>query len=164
MIILGIDPGFSITGYGIMKKEKQTTSILDFGAVRFSSSHSLETRIGQFYETFSQKITEHQVSLIALETPFLGKNPQNFLKLGYLRGIIYLLAHQHKVPIAEFSPREVKLAITGSGAAQKEQVARVLARLFKGLEVPKTLDITDALAVTLCGVWKGPTRSFESII
>lgn len=157
MIILGIDPGLSITGYGIMKKEGSSISVIDYGAVRFSSKNSLPVRIGQFYKVFTEKIETEKVSLLALETPFLGKNAQNFLKLGYLRGILYLLADQHGIPLAEFAPREVKLAVTGSGAAQKEQVARVITRLFKGIE-PKTLDVTDALAVTLCGAWKGSQK------
>lgn len=158
MIILGIDPGLSITGYGIMRKTGSQTTIIDYGAVRFSSKNDLSVRIGQFYEFFSTSITAHQVTHLALETPFLGKNAQNFLKLGYLRGILYLLADQHNCTIAEFSPRQVKQAVTGSGAAPKEQVARVLTRLFKGLDTPKTLDISDALAVTLCGAWKIPTN------
>ncbi len=154
MIILGIDPGLSVTGYGLMKKEGGQTGIIDYGAVKFSSRNDLSIRIGQFYAFFNDMIPKHQVTHIALETPFLGKNAQNFLKLGYLRGVLYLLADQHGCEIAEFSPRQVKKAVTGSGAAPKEQVARVLTRLFKGLETPKKLDISDALAVTLCGAWK----------
>ncbi len=156
MIILGIDPGLAITGYAIMKKEKQKTEVLDYGAVCFQSKSSLESRIGTFYATFREKIITAQVTNIALETPFLGKNPQNFLKLGYLRGIVYLLADQHGIGIEEFAPRTIKLALTGSGSAQKEQVARVITRLFKGIQTPKSYDVTDALAVTLCGIWKSP--------
>lgn len=158
MIMLGIDPGLAVTGYAVMKKEKQQISVLDYGAVCFSSKDSLESRIGKFYASFHEKILLHQVTKISLETPFLGKNAQNFLKLGYLRGIVYLLADQHGLQVEEFAPRSIKLAITGSGAAQKDQVARVISRLFKGIEAPKTYDVTDALAVTLCGVWKSPVR------
>ena len=154
MKILGIDPGLSITGYGIMMHEKQKTSVVDCGVVKFSSKDSLEVRIGQFYAAIGQLVEKEGVELIALETPFLGKNAQNFLKLGYLRGIIYLVADQHNIGVHEFSPREVKQTITGSGAAQKEQVALVLTRLFRGLEIPQYLDTTDALAVALCGIWK----------
>lgn len=159
MIILGIDPGLSITGYGIMRKQGAQTTIVDYGAVRFSSKNPLPVRIGQFHEFFTKTIEKQKVTHIALETPFLHKNAQNFLKLGYLRGILYLLADQHGCEIAEFSPRQVKQAVTGSGAAPKEQVARVLTRLFKGLKAPKTLDVTDALAVTLCGAWKVTNRT-----
>ncbi len=157
MIILGIDPGLSVTGYGIMKKLGGQTTIIDYGAVKFSSKNSLPIRIGQFYTFFNEAIPKHHITHVALETPFLGKNAQNFLKLGYLRGVLYLLADQHNCLISEFSPRQVKQAVTGSGAAPKEQVARVLTRLFKGLETPKQLDVSDALAVTLCGAWKMST-------
>ena len=158
MKILGIDPGLSVTGYGIMLQEKQQTSIVDCGVLKFSSKDRLEVRIGQFYDSISQLIKKESVHLIALETPFLGKNAQNFLKLGYLRGILYLLADQHNISILEFSPTEIKQAVTGSGAAQKEQVAFVLTRLFRGLEVPHYLDMTDALAVALCAIWKNPAN------
>ncbi len=154
MIILGVDPGFSVTGFGIMRKQGQKTSILDYGALTMSTKNTLSERIGIFYDFFRPKIEEFGVQVIALETPFLGKNAQNFLKLGYLRGTLYLLADQHKLQLVEFAPREVKLAVTGFGGAQKEQVARVITRLFQGIELPKKLDVTDALAVTLCGVWK----------
>ncbi len=118
-----------------------------------SSKDSLTRRTGLFYDFFHSKIIEWNVQAITLETPFLGKNAQSFLKLGYLRGILHLLADRFKVELIEVSPRSVKLAVTGSGAAPKEQVARVIGCLFRELTLPKTLDITDALAVTLCGMW-----------
>jgi len=157
MIILGIDSGFSVTGFGIMKKHGQRVTILDYGALKLPATATLSQRIGLFYDFFNPKIEKFAVQALALETPFLGKNAQNFLKLGYLRGILYLLAERHKLELVEFSPREIKLAITGYGAAPKDQVARVLARLFTGLQQPDKLDITDALAVTLCAAWKRNT-------
>lgn len=155
MIILGIDPGFSVTGYCILKKDGRTVHLIDFGYLKMSSSKSLAERVEQFYTFFVQKIRDHQVSHVALETPFLGKNAQNFLKLGYLRGTIYLLSQQHKLSLFEFSPREVKQAVTGFGGASKDQVARVVFQLFPRMKVPDKLDVTDAVAVTLCGLWKG---------
>ena len=151
MIILGVDPGFTVSGYGVMKSDGIKTVILDYGALTLSSKKSLSERIGLFYEFFDQKIKEFGIQAVALETPFFGKNAQNFLKLGYLRGILYLLADKHKIELLEFAPREIKMAITGSGAAPKEQVARVIMRFFVGLKKPNKLDITDALAITLCG-------------
>lgn len=152
-IILGIDPGFSITGYGILKKEYHQTTLIDCGYLKMSSSKPLHERVGIFHTTFTQKIQQHKVTSIALETPFLGKNAQNFLKLGYLRGIIYLLVETYKTELYEFSPREVKLAVTGFGGADKEQVARIVMRLFPMLAAPDKADVTDALAVTLCCLW-----------
>ena len=153
MVILGIDPGFKCAGFGILKKEGRQALLLDYGHLAMSSSDSLIIRIGQFYNFFEEKIVTHGVTVIALETPFLGKNAQNFLKLGYLRGILYLLADKYKTTVQEFAPMQVKQSVTGFGGASKDQVARVILQLFPGMEVPKKEDVTDALAVTLCGLW-----------
>jgi len=153
MVILGVDPGFQVTGYGILKKDGNKAYLLDHGYLKLPQAKSLVVRIGLFHEFFTEKIITLKVTDIALETPFLGKNAQNFLKLGYLRGALYLLAHQHNANILEFAPREIKQSITGFGGASKEQVARVVQQLFPGLKDPKKLDVTDALAVTLCGFW-----------
>ena len=158
MIILGIDPGFGITGFGVLKKEAGKSFLLDYGALKMSSTKSLAERIALFYSFFKQKIVHYGVTDIALETPFLGKNAQNFLKLGYLRGIVYLLSHEHSLQLHEFAPSEIKLSLTGFGGADKEQVARVVVRLFPGLVMPEKRDITDALAITLCGLWKSTAR------
>lgn len=153
MVILGIDPGFRFAGFGILKKEGRQALLLDYGHLAMSPSDSLVTRVGTFHNFFEEKIITLGVTVIALETPFLGKNAQNFLKLGYLRGILYLLAHKHKTAICEFAPTEVKQSVTGFGGATKDQVARVILQLFPGMEAPKKEDVTDALAVTLCGLW-----------
>jgi crossover junction endodeoxyribonuclease RuvC len=160
MIILGIDPGFSVTGYGILKKEGHTCYLLDYGYLQMSSHKHLSERVHIFYDFFTDKIKKHNVTDIALETSFLGKNAQNFLKLGYLRGILYLLAHQHEADLHEFSPREVKQSVTGYGGASKDQVERVIMQLFPKLQTQQKQDVTDALAVTLCGLWKKKSLSF----
>lgn len=154
MIILGVDPGFQVTGYGIVQKEYGKSHLIDCGYLKMSSTKTLSYRIGVFHDFFTEKIMNRHVDTIALETPFLGKNAQNFLKLGYLRGILYLLANKHDLPIYEFSPTEVKSSLTGFGGASKEQVARVILRLFPQLQAPEKADVTDAIAVTLCGLWK----------
>jgi crossover junction endodeoxyribonuclease RuvC len=153
MIILGIDPGLRVAGFGIVKKERSAAFLLDYGALMLSPAQSLSERIKQFHDFFSKKIEDWHITDLSLETPFLGKNAQNFLKLGYLRGILYLLAARYNLRMHEFSPREVKLSVTGFGGADKMQVARVITRLFP-LILSHKLDITDALAVTLCGLWK----------
>ena len=153
MVILGIDPGFRFAGFGILKKEGRQALLLDYGYLGMSPTENLITRVGMFHEFFEEKITSCGVTVIALETPFLGKNTQSFLKLGYLRGIVYLLAHKHSIELREFAPTEVKQSVTGYGSATKDQVARVILQLFPGMEVPKKEDVTDALAVTLCGLW-----------
>ena len=159
MIVLGVDPGFSITGYAITQKQ-QSVSVLDCGFLKMSAQHTLSQRVGQFHALFTQKIQTYGVTHISLETSFLGKNPQTFLKLGFLRGVLYLLADQHKLTISEFAPREVKLAVTGFGGASKDQVASMMLRIFPKLGqygVTERADVTDALAVALCGIWNNQT-------
>lgn len=156
-IILGVDPGFSVTGYAIIKKENNKALLLDYGFLKMSSQKSLVERVGIFYTCFQSKIATHGVTEIALETSFLGKNAQTFLKLGYLRGILYLLAAQGGLPVHEFAPREVKSTVTGYGAASKDQVAAMIMRLFPRLGTLGSIerqDVTDAMAVCLCGFWR----------
>lgn len=154
MIILGVDPGFQAAGYAILKKEGNSVFVLDYGFLKMNPTKSLPERVTIFHDFFADKILVHGVTNVALETPFLGKNAQNFLKLGYLRGILYLLAHKNNATLHEFAPREVKQSLTGYGGASKEQVARVVLQLFPKMQMPGKFDITDALAVTLCGLWQ----------
>ena len=153
MVLLGIDPGFKHAGFGILALQDKRVMVIDCGCLNLPQAKSLQERIGIFHTFFTEKIITYNITHIALETPFLGKNTQSFLKLGYLRGIIYLLSNVHALELYEFAPRQVKQAVTGFGGASKEQVALVIGRLFPKLPVQSKLDITDALAITLCGVW-----------
>lgn len=157
MVILGVDPGIVCAGFSVASVEQGRVMLLDYGYVKMSSSMPIPERLSTLHDAFSSKIEQFKVTDLVFETPFLGKNAQNFLKLGYVRGILYLLSHRYKLVIHEFSPREVKRAITGSGAAEKEQLARVLLRLFPGLELPDRYDVTDAIALSLCGIWQRRT-------
>lgn len=160
-VILGVDPGFHVTGYALLKKEDGKVLLLDCGYLKMSADRSLVERTGQFFEFIEAKIKQAGVTEIALETSFLGKNAQTFLKLGYLRGILYLLAHQHKLEIYEFAPREVKAAVTGHGGASKDQVADMIIRLFPKITQIHALarnDVTDALAISICGIWRQSSR------
>jgi len=152
-IVLGIDPGFSFTGYAVTQKEGGKTQVLEVGYLRLPQSQSLSARVGLFHKALEAKIVHWKVAHLGLETPFLGKNAQNFLKLGYLRGILYLLADTHQLQLHEFTPMQVKQSVTGFGGASKEQVARVLHSLFPALKQSDKYDATDALAVALSGLW-----------
>lgn len=153
-IILGIDPGLRISGYSVFQYHAHKTVLVDCGYLQLPEDEKIPVRIELFYTFFLKKISQIQATDLALETPFLGKNSQNFLKLGYLRGILYLLAQMHHLNLHEFSPTQVKQAVTGFGGASKEQVARILLQLFPSLPRPKKFDVTDAMAVGLCGLWK----------
>lgn len=153
MIMLGVDPGFQFAGYGIIRKEGGKTTVLDYGYLGMKSSQALSVRVGIFHAFMTEKITTFGVTDLAIETPFLGKNTQTFLKLGYLRGILYLLADKHGLVIHEYSPTQVKQSVTGYGGASKDQVARLIGRLLPAMKTQEKYDVTDALAVALCGVW-----------
>jgi crossover junction endodeoxyribonuclease RuvC len=154
MTILGIDPGWHITGYGILRKEERSVVLVDYGYLSMATSKTLVERSGIFHDFFNDKIQTYHVTDLALETPFLGKNAQNFLKLGYLRGLLYLLANKQHLVLHEFAPREVKQTVTGFGGASKDQVCRVVMQLFAHAIKAQKYDVTDALAVTLCGLWQ----------
>lgn len=153
MVILGIDPGLQIAGFAVLKKGVGKPLLVDYGYLKQSSRASLIERVGVFSEFIDGKIAQHTVTHIALETPFLGKNSQSFLKLGYLRGVLYERAYRNKIPLGEYAPAHVKVTLTGYGRASKDQVARMVVHYFPGLCIPEVYDVTDAIAVTLCGFW-----------
>ncbi len=155
-IILAIDPGLRITGYSVLKHKNSTPILLDFGFLQLSSAKTVADRLLEFENFLISKIVEHAVSDLCIETPFLGKNSQTFLKLGFLRGILLLTAKKHNLAVHEFAPTSVKLAVTGSGNASKEQVARAVGMLFPQIQIltaTTVTDVTDALAVALCGLF-----------
>ena len=161
MVVMGIDPGFGYTGYGIAQQDSnhRISKIIDYGYLKLLPKDNLTARIKQFYDFFQLKIKTHQVTDLVIETPFLGKNAQVFLKLGYLRGVLHLLSAQNQLNLHEFSPRQIKLSVTGFGGASKEQVARAILHFVPGLTQPKKLDVTDAIAITLCGIWRSKSTN-----
>jgi crossover junction endodeoxyribonuclease RuvC len=158
-VILGIDPSLVASGYAIIRTDQGKSELLEYSVLILSSGQPIPERLSLFFDFFQAKIEEYRIDELALETPFLGKNAQNFLKLGYLRGILLLLSRRHRCDVREFTPRQVKMAVTGYGGAEKEQVARVIQRLFPGMIIPARFDISDAIAVALCSLWSPPSSS-----
>ena len=156
-VVLGVDPGTRVAGFSVVALRQGRPTLIDYGVLTMAGTLPLSQRVGMFHTFFDKKISEYSVGRISLETPFLGKNAQTFLKLGYMRGILHLLQDRYQIELCEFSPMEIKRSITGYGAADKEQVARLLLRLFPTLVMPDKLDITDAIAVGLCGAWASTT-------
>ncbi len=144
----------------MLVEQHEQIQLLACNVLVLSSSADLAERLHTFFFFFDACIRQLQVSDLALETPFLGKNAQNFLKLGYLRGIAYVLAYEHKLRIHEYAPCEIKRAVTGYGGAPKDQVAHVLWQLFPHLPHNLKEDATDALAVALCAQWKNRLHVF----
>lgn len=155
MIILGVDPGTLFVGYCVIDKGP---TILESGVIKLKSNMLLSTRLGTIYQCFSSIIERYEVGIIALETPFLGKNPQVYLKLGYVRGLLYLLSHNYSCTLREYAPSEVKKSVVGVGSATKEELAIALCKIFpplrNALKFGIRTDITDALAVGVTGLWK----------
>ncbi|NTV47541.1 MAG: crossover junction endodeoxyribonuclease RuvC [Chlorobiales bacterium] len=150
MTTLGVDPGSLITGFGVVKKEKREVKLIDFGVIRTSPKDQMSVRIKTIYDGLERLILHYHPARLSLETAFYGKNVQSALKLGQVRGAVMVLAMNHGLEFAEYSPREAKKAITGNGAAQKEQVAYMVKALLGIQETGKFLDATDALALALC--------------
>ncbi len=153
MILLGIDPGTQYLGFSLLTDPKKP-KLLQYGCLKLNPKSSIPDRLEEIHTFFAAKILSDEVTHMAIETPFLGKNIQSFMKLCYVRGILYLLATQNDLVLYEYSPTEVKKAVCAFGGAPKDQVARVLWHMFKGLETNLRDDITDAIAVGLTGLWK----------
>lgn len=150
MIVLGVDPGTLITGYGVIETKNGEVRVLTCGAIKNRSDISMPNRLQQIYETLSEIITRFHPDEFAIETAFYGKNAQSALKLGHARGVSMLAAVSQRLATHEYSPREVKKAIVGRGTASKEQVQYMVKSLLHLKVIPKEYDVTDALAVAIC--------------
>ena len=150
MIILGIDPGTLITGYGIIDTDNRRFRVLTCGAIKNDSKTSLPLRLKVIFNQLTSVIKKYHPDEFAIETAFYGKNAQSALKLGHARGVAMLAAVAQEIPVQEYSPLEVKKAIVGNGRASKEQVQYMVKSLLRLKHVPNHYDITDALAVAIC--------------
>ena len=158
-LILGIDPGTAITGYGVVAKEGGgAVSLVECGVVRTSSGEVLAVRIRDIYEAITTLITRHAPSVLVVEDVFQGKNVQSALKLGHARGAILLAAALGEIPIAEYSPREIKKAVVGNGNATKDQVAFMVQQQLRLKAPPSPADAADGVAAALCHCVMGVFR------
>lgn len=149
-IILGLDPGTSVMGYGVILIQGKVLKLLQFGVIHLSKVDSHELRLKRIFDRVLGIIDEFSPDEVALEAPFYGKNVQSMLKLGRAQGVAMSAALHREIPIVEYAPRKVKQSVTGNGNASKEQVARMLMQIFAFTELPKLLDASDALAVAVC--------------
>lgn len=152
MITIGIDPGSLITGYGIVATDGKKMSATAFGVVRTDAKSAMPVRLKKIYDALAALIDVHRPKRLSLETAFYGKNVQSALKLGQVRGAVMLLGINAGLEVAEYAPREVKKAVTGNGAAAKEQVEFMVKRVLELETVGAFYDASDALAIALCDV------------
>ena len=146
-IILGIDPGTSVMGYGIIHVQNGKMSMLNFGVIQLSKLENHPDKLKRILDRLNGLILEYKPDEMAIEAPFFGKNVQSMLKLGRAQGVAIL---NHNVPFEEYAPRRIKQSITGNGSSSKEQVAAMLQKLLNIAELPTYLDATDGLAVAVC--------------
>ena len=149
-VILGIDPGTVVMGYGIIQITGNNLKLISAGVLSLDKKEDHFLRIKEIFDTVEKLIKEYKPDEFAIEEPFFGKNVQSMLKLGRAQGAAISAALHHHLPVHGYSPRTIKKSITGKGAASKEQVASMLKTILKFEETPKFLDATDALGVALC--------------
>ena len=155
-IIMGIDPGTNVMGYGVLGVLGKKAEVVVMGVIQLSRFETHYMRLGRIYERVSGLVQQYLPDELAIEAPFFGKNVQSMLKLGRAQGVAMAAALARDIPITEYPPLNVKKAVTGNGQASKEQVANMLKHLLSIPEekMPSMLDATDALAVALTHMYE----------
>ncbi len=150
MRIIGIDPGTSFTGIGIVELRNENICFIHYDCISLSSKESLPARLKKIYDECLLCIEKFRPDEFAIETAFYGKNIQSTMKLGQARGVAIIAALNSNLKISEYSPREIKKSVTGSGASSKEQVQYMVKSILSLREKVMSIDSSDALAVALC--------------
>ena len=169
-IILGIDPGTTVMGYGIINVLGNKMTVLQYGVLKLHKYNDQQLKLQKILETTIRLIKEFLPDEMAVEMPFYGVNPQSMLKLGRAQGVVMAAGLLHQIPVAEYLPLKVKQSVTGNGKAAKEQVAAMLQQLLDFKSAPEDmLDATDALAVAVCHHFnrnslKSKTNSWERFV
>ena len=156
-IILGIDPGTTIMGFGLIKVVEKKMFFLQLNELILKKYDDHYLRLKYIFERTIELIDKYNPDEIAIEAPFFGKNVQSMLKLGRAQGVAMAAGLSREISITEYSPKKIKMAITGNGNASKEQVAKMLQSLLSIKELPKNLDSTDGLAAAVCHFYNSNT-------
>tara|TARA_A100001015_G_scaffold236556_1_gene268790 strand:+ start:323 stop:859 length:537 start_codon:yes stop_codon:yes gene_type:complete len=162
-IILGIDPGTTIMGFGLIKTTQKEMELIQMHELQLKKYDNHFIKLQKIFNRTIELIDEFHPDEIAIEAPFFGKNVQSMLKLGRAQGVAMAAGLSREVAITEYSPKKIKMAITGNGNASKEQVAKMLQKLLNIKSLPKNLDTTDGLAAAVCHYYnKGKIDSKKS--
>ncbi len=156
-IILGIDPGTLIMGYGLISVNKSSVSLIEMGVLHLSKHKDHSERLRLIFKKMESLIALHQPAEVAIEAPFFGKNVQSMLKLGRAQGVAIAAAMMSGLQAVEYSPRKIKQSVTGRGSATKEQVWMMLQHTLNIVDDVKYMDATDAVAVALCHHYQNRT-------
>ncbi|MCR5782292.1 MAG: crossover junction endodeoxyribonuclease RuvC [Clostridia bacterium] len=150
MIILGIDPGYAIIGYGVIRFENNRFEVIDFGAITTEAHTDFNDRLFEIYTELSILIAKHHPDVMSIEKLYFNTNQKTAIAVAEARGVILLSARQNNVPIFEYTPLEVKQSVVGYGRAEKQQVQAMIKVLLNLDAVPKPDDTADALAMAVC--------------
>ncbi len=150
MIVLGIDPGTAATGYGIVERNGSRLRAVDYGCLETLSTQTLPVRLLEIHRAVAGLIADHRPAYVGVERLFFNKNVQTAFAVGQARGVVLLAAAEAGLPVVEYGPHEVKLAVTGYGRAPKEQVQRMVQLVLGMTTLPRPDDAADALAVAIC--------------
>jgi crossover junction endodeoxyribonuclease RuvC len=163
-IILGIDPGTQVMGYGIILCKGKDASLLGMGVLKLDKYDDYALKLKKIFERTTGLIDEFNPDELAIEAPFFGKNVQSMLKLGRAQGVAIAAAMNRELAVTEYSPKKIKQSITGNGNASKEQVATMLQHLFKFKEGPQFYDATDGLAAAFCHFIQTDKPELKSVV
>lgn len=156
---MGIDPGTTILGYGIVLISGNKLQLENFGIIHLAKITDHALKLQRIFNRITELIDEYNPDEMAIEAPFFGKNVQSMLKLGRAQGVAIAAALNRSIPYTEYAPRKIKQSITGNGSASKEQVAKMLQTLLNLKELPKHLDATDGMAAAVCHHFQGAGQS-----
>ena len=160
-IIIGIDPGTNILGFGVIRVEGSKMSVIDVGILHMQKEKDVYMKLRAIQKFMVELLNKYPADEFAIEAPFFGKNVQSMLKLGRAQGVAIACAMMRDIPVSEYAPRKIKQSITGNGSASKEQVSSMIVRILNLKEAPAFFDETDALGVAVCHAlqftknWKG---------
>ncbi len=149
-VILGIDPGTNIMGFGVISIVSNKMKLVDLGVIRLDKIEDPASKLKMIFDKTVELAEKHLPDEFAIEAPFFGKNVQSMLKLGRAQGVSIAAALSRDIPIFEYAPKKIKMSITGNGNASKDQVAAMLQQLLTIKSLPKYLDATDGLAAAVC--------------
>lgn len=163
MKIIGVDPGYAIVGVGVLDYRGTRFTTLDYGAITTPAEMAFGDRLKTIYEDFTAIVQMHRPDAIAVERLYFTTNQKTAIDVAQARGIILLVAAQFQVPCYEYTPLQVKLAVTGYGKAVKKQVMEMTTRILNLREVPKPDDVADALAIAVCHAHTAPTLARQQL-
>ena len=164
MLILGIDPGYAIIGWGLIRFERGKYIPVDFGAITTNAGVPFNRRLEQIYDQLNELLDNHHPDVVAVEKLYFQTNAKTAIDVAQARGVTMLALQKHGVPVFEYTPLQVKSAVTGFGQAQKPQVMEMTKRLLRLKAVPKPDDTADALAIAICHAQYGGTSLKQTLL